>query len=118
MLSKSIGIEWPLLYHCYRLKLEFVKINSSLNIFKGFFLPISVSEGGTVAGGGGESRVRVSAQLRDRMVSSSSGLRREGLFPPAAAISACTAASQANVSRAAGTKLHSARATSSDSCSF
>lgn len=117
MLSKSIRIAWPLLYRCYRVKLEFVKINSSLNIFEGLFHPISVSEGGTVAGGGG-SRVRVSAQLRDRMVSSSSGLRREGLFPPAAAISACTAASHANVSRAAGTKLHSARATSSDSCSF
>lgn len=44
-----------------------------------------------------------SAQFRVRMVSRSSGLRSVGLFPPAAAMSACTAASQAKVSRAAGT---------------
>lgn len=56
-------------------------------------------------GGGGEASGEsgCSAQLRVRMFSSSSGLRRVGLFPPAAAISACTAASQAKVSRAAGT---------------
>lgn len=37
------------------------------------------------------------------MVSSSSGLRSAGILPPAAVMSACTAASQANVSTAAGT---------------
>lgn len=44
-----------------------------------------------------------SAQLRVCRFFSRSGLRRVGLCPPAAATSACTAASQANVSRAAGT---------------
>lgn len=58
-------------------------------------------KGGTVAEGSLETAR--DPQLRVRMVSSSSGLRRVGLFPPAAAISACTAASQAKVSRAAGT---------------
>lgn len=44
-----------------------------------------------------------SAQLSVWIFSSSSGLRSAGLFPPPAAMSACTAASQENIRRTAGT---------------
>lgn len=108
-LHKCARLKSPLAYNCFWFLLEFVKnklIDSHL--YGTTSPPISIRRGGTVArrslgGGGVFFRDRLSAQLSVRMVSSSSGLRRVGLLPPAAAISACTAASQANVSRAAGT---------------
>ena len=53
--------------------------------------------------GGPVDRGGLPAQLSVRMFSRSWGLRMAGPFPPAAAMSCCTAASQENVSRAVGT---------------
>lgn len=103
-LSRTSALEWSCpssitLLLTYSSMSALVKNNHIASHFflRGNFTP--VVPGREVAG-----RVQgQSAQFRVRIFSSSSGLRSVGLFPPAAAISACTAASQANESRAAGT---------------
>lgn len=101
----------------YSGRLAFVEINLLVVLFICKGAGLTWAEPGRECAGSRPGG-RAAAQLRVRMVFSNSGLRRAGLFPPAAAMSACTAASQENDRRAAGTRLASARATSSDSCSF